>query len=418
MDSYSPNKEAISAVDGLLACLIYLDETGSEPTDPLVRSLRQQTGHYWESLTRLASTHTIPCFTALYNSFDSRTHFYEVAIFTFRNILVGIKPHSLNNIFPLCSLSYIASCCLQNHDNVFDIEVWRSAILDPEERQTFSNLAGIVWPQVPSILTDDPLEPQLLTLLLGASTYQNPSAQSSTLGFDFMQDESLLNDLSDPFLDFNAIPDSPVAFGIEISQPTSSSLQGLQGSAIVSNLISFLTECGDFLHVFSGRAVTTKDLYSCIAFIQGGARVKSVINTCLKRLKSDETSQSLSAVGILYIVERFVALGYLQTPEELRKYMLCVGRAVILEDEALAEFCQTVRETTATVSSPLTPPRGGGRRLKELRLIPRRVIPCEVCGRLFSRTYNKNRHVETKHPRSQLSPSANGLVQGSMRLTA
>ncbi|KAH7207243.1 hypothetical protein DER44DRAFT_810828 [Fusarium oxysporum] len=391
MEDNSPYRDAISAVDGLLACLIYL-KTDSEMTDPFVHDLCHHIDRYWERLGQISSPQTTPNLPTLLNSFKSSTKFYEVAIFTFRNVLVGAKPDSFDAIFSLCSLSYIASCYLRNHDNCRGIDVWRNAIRDPQERQIFSDLAGVVWP-------------------LGASTHQ-----SSALGLNFVQDESLFSDLSNPFWVSDAIPDSPAAIGIENSQPTLSSLQDLQGSAIVSNLICFLTECGELLHVFSGRGVTTKDLYSCIAFTQGGSEAKNVANACVKRLKRDETSQSPSTAGILSIVERFIALGYLQTPEELRKYMLCVGRRVIVEDEAFAEFCQSVCESTATVTRPPTPPRGGGRR-RGPRLIPGREISCDVCGQSFSRTYNKNRHVEAKHPWFQLSLDANGLIQGSVRLT-
>ncbi|TVY71952.1 hypothetical protein Focb16_v011502 [Fusarium oxysporum f. sp. cubense] len=354
--------DAISAVDGLLACLIYL-KTDSEMTDPFVHDLCHHIDRYWERLGQISSTQTTPNLTTLLNSFKSSTQFHEVAIFTFRNVLVGAKPDSLNAIFSLCSLSYIASCYLRNYDNFRAIEVWQNAIRDPQEREVFINLAGVVWPQVSLISIDDTLNSQMPTVIrLGASTQPNAATQSSALGFDFMRDEWLFNDLSNAVWELDAMPDSSVTIGIENLQRTSSTLEDLQGSAIVSNLICFLTECGDLLHVFSGRGVTTKDLYSCIAFTQGGSEAKNLVNSCIQRLKSDDSSQNPCTAGIASIVERFVALGYLQTPEELRKYMLYVGRRVIVEDEAFAKFCQSVCESTATVTRPATPPRGGGRR--------------------------------------------------------
>ncbi|ENH63481.1 hypothetical protein FOC1_g10000226 [Fusarium oxysporum f. sp. cubense race 1] len=336
MEDNSPYRDAISAVDGLLACLIYL-KTDSEMTDPFVHDLCHHIDRYWERLGQISSTQTTPNLTTLLNSFKSSTQLYEVAIFTFRNVLVGAKPDSLNAIFSLCSLSYIASCYLRNHDNCRGIDVWRNAIRDPKERQIFSDLAGVVWPQVSPVSTDNALksqtpmatkQTQMPTLVrLGVSGQQNPPRRNSVLEFDFMQDEPLFNDMPNPFWGLDPIPDSSAAFCIENSQPTWSSLQDLQGSAIVSNLIYFLTECGELLRVFSGRGVTTKDLYSCIAFTQRGFGAKNLVNSCVQRLKSDDASKNPSTAGIVSIVERFVALGYLQTPEELRKYMLCVGRA-------------------------------------------------------------------------------------------
>ncbi|VTT74710.1 unnamed protein product [Fusarium fujikuroi] len=373
-------RDAISAVSGLLACLIYL-ETDPQMADPFVHDLCHHVDRYWERLGEISSSQTTPNLTALLKSFESSAQFYELAIFTFRNVLVGAEPDSLSAIFSLCSLSYIASCCLRNYDNFRDIEVWQNAIRDPQERGVFINLAGVVWPRVSLTPIDDALNSQMSTVIEpGSSTHQNATTQSLALEFDFLQDEWLFDGLFNAVCEPDVMPDSSVAIDVENLHRTPSTLEDLQESAIVSNLVYFLTECGDLLHVFSGRGVTAKDLYSCVAFTQGRSEAKNVVNACVQRLKNDYTCQNASTGGIMSIVERFVALGYLQTPEELRKYMLCVGRAVIPEDETLAEFCQTVRETTATVSGSLTPPRGGGRgrRLRELRLIPRRVIPCEM----------------------------------------
>ncbi|RBA19150.1 hypothetical protein FPRO05_10079 [Fusarium proliferatum] len=370
MESIQYNS-AISAIDGLFALFVYLDKTESEMMATFHDDLRHQIDRYWQGLRQIASSHTAPSLTALFHSFNSSTQFYEVAIFTFRNVLVGAKPDSLNAIFSLCSLSYIASCCLRNFDNFRDIRVWRNAISDPQERKAFRDLAGIIWPHVSPVSIEDTLYSQLPTVTRPETTHQNAATHISAIGFDFVPDEWLSNDLPDVVLELDAMADSSVRIGIGNLQRTSSTLEDLQGSAIVSNLIYFLTECGDLLHVFSGRGVTIRDLYSYIAFNQGGSEAKNLVNSCVQRLKSDGASRNPPAAGIISVVERFVALGYLQTPEEVRKYMLCVGRTVILEDEALAEFCQTVRESTVTVSRPRNPPLAGGRRRRGHSLTPR-----------------------------------------------
>ncbi|KAF5627449.1 hypothetical protein F52700_8375 [Fusarium sp. NRRL 52700] len=328
MEKATPFKDAISAIDGLLACLIYLDKTGSQMPATFHHDLCRQIDRYWGHLEQIASAHTTPRFTTLFNSFNCSTHFYEVAIFTFRNVLVGAKPDSLSAIFSLCSLSYIASCCLQRgrlqtYDIFRDIDVWRNAIRDPQECEAFSELVAVVWPQVsPVSIGNSEMPPSIRP---EASTEPTTATQSSALVFNFMQEDWLFNDLSSAVCELDAVSDPSVTIDMN-PQPSLSSLQDLQGSAIVSNLICFLTECGDLLHVFSGRGVTAKDLYSCIAFPQGGSEAKNVVNACVQRLKNDYACQNTSTGGILSIVERFVALGYLQTPEELRKYMLCVGR--------------------------------------------------------------------------------------------
>ncbi|RBR14760.1 hypothetical protein FVER53590_03549 [Fusarium verticillioides] len=327
MKSDSPNKEAISAVDGLLACLIYL-RTNPQVTDPFVRDICHHLNHYWERLGPILSTQTTPNLTTLLNSFESSAQFHEVAIFTFRNVLVGVKPGSLNAIFSLCSLSYIASCCLRSYDNFRDIEVWQNAIRDPQEREVFINVASIVWPQASLTPINDALNSQISTVIEPvATTHQNATTENLAVEFNFLQDEWMFSDLSNEAWEFDVMPDPSVAIDVENLHRTPSTLEDLQGSAIMSNLICFLTKCGDLLHVFSGRGVTTKDLYSCIAFTQGGSEAKNLVNSCVQRLKSHDASQNPAIMGIISIVERFVALGYLQTPKELRMYMLCVGKA-------------------------------------------------------------------------------------------
>ncbi|KAI3581909.1 hypothetical protein IWW34DRAFT_614194 [Fusarium oxysporum f. sp. albedinis] len=405
MDAGSPFEEAISAVDGLHASLIYHTEISPASESPalqilpLIRDMRVELGNYWESLARIASTQSIPGFNSDHGSFGNFTQFYELAILTFRNVLIGVRPDTLNAVFSLCSLSYIASCCLRingkshNDDVLGDVDVWRAAIRDDKECQMFSDLADALWPQVSSI------------------SHQNEPIQALPAEVN-----SLLNNLPDSFWTFDATPNSSLSVGLDL-QRTSSSLQDLQGSAIVSNLIHFLKECGEPLRIFSGGGVTTKDLYSYIAFNQRGSETKNTVATCVQRLKADETLQHASTRGILSVAERFVELGYLQSIDELRGYLLTVGRTtgIIPDGQLYVNFCLSVCIVRG-IARRSTSPRRRARR-KPPRSTSTRGFRCDVCGQLFSRSYNKNRHVETKHPWIHPSPDANLLMQGSVRLT-
>jgi hypothetical protein len=335
MDAGSPFEEAISAADGLHASLIYYTETSPTSESPALQSLplivdmRIELESYWDSLTRIASAQSIPGFNSVHDSFGNFTQFYELAILTFRNVLIGASPDTLNAVFSLCSLSYIASCCLRlrgkpyNDDVLRDVDVWRVAIRDNEECQMFSDLADALWPQVSSISSGNASEPYDLMPVLGLpgnSSHQNEPIQSLPAETD-----SLLNNLPDDFWTFTATANSSLSFGADLHR-TSSSLQDLQGSAIVSNLIHFLKECGEPLRMFSGGGVTTKGLYSYIAFNQRGSETKNTVATCVQRLKADESLQHASTRGVLSVAERFVELGYLQSVDELRGFLLTVGR--------------------------------------------------------------------------------------------
>ncbi|RKK07144.1 hypothetical protein BFJ63_vAg15996 [Fusarium oxysporum f. sp. narcissi] len=426
MDAGSPFEEAISAVDGLHASLIYHTEISPASESPalqilpLIRDMRVELGNYWESLARIASTQSIPGFNSVHGSFGNFTQFYELAILTFRNVLIGARPDTLNAVFSLCSLSYIASCCLRingkshNDDVLGDVDVWRAAIRDDKECQMFSDLADALWPQVSSISSANAPRPYDMTPTLGLpgnSSHQNEPIQALPAEVN-----SLLNNLPDSFWTFDATPNSSLSVGLDL-QRTSSSLQDLQGSAIVSNLIHFLKECGEPLRIFSGGGVTTKDLYSYIAFNQRGSETKNTVATCVQRLKADETLQHASTRGILSVAERFVELGYLQSIDELRGYLLTVGRTtgIIPDGQLYVNFCLSVCIVRGIARRSTSP----GRRARRTppRSTSTRGFRCDVCGQLFSRSYNKNRHVETKHPWIHPSPDANLLMQGSVRLT-
>ncbi|KAF4345209.1 hypothetical protein FBEOM_817 [Fusarium beomiforme] len=330
MEEDIPYQQALSAVDGLLAYLIYLNTSSlSKESTVLDLALAQQTwvelGRYWSRLIRISSTQDTPNLSPVLNSFSSLAQFSQVAIFTFRNTLLGAKPDSLDAIFSLCSLSYVASCCMRKHNMLhdygtsWDIRIWRNAIRDPGERQLFSDLASVFWSERLSSNIIGPYD-TLGNFGHQPEPYQAPSPKIVHLGND-----QPLNNLPHGFWGLDETADLSLPIGLDLQQP-SSRIQDLQRSAIVSNVVSFLEECGELLHVFSGRGVTAKGLYSYIAFNQKGLEAKTLVNSYVQRLKNDETFQNLATVGIIAIVERFVALGYLQTVDELRMYMLSVGR--------------------------------------------------------------------------------------------
>ncbi|KAG5790090.1 hypothetical protein H9Q69_010857 [Fusarium xylarioides] len=153
----------IMAIDGLLAGLIYLDNTRSSATHvpnaelrdtapwQCILDLRIEIKQYWDALTNITQTEDSPGLNSLLKSFPTPVQLYEAAIFTFRNISTGSKPESLENIFAICSLSYAASICSQRmgkpdiDSNFRDINIWRDSIGDPQNRQLFNDLIQRLW---------------------------------------------------------------------------------------------------------------------------------------------------------------------------------------------------------------------------------------------------------------------------------
>jgi hypothetical protein len=349
MEIWSSQKEAMLPIDGLLAILIYLDKTKLFADPPIlqghkywgfVQDIRFALDWYRERLISVTPARELPGHEALLRSFPTPMSFYEAAIFAFRNTLTGPKPDSLDAVIALCVLSHvILSYLRQLHGSVdcdlcFDNNVWRDAIEDLEHRQTFSDLIGIILLETPPLSSCHQSFPPASVLDLPSSTpHQDEAAEALPPTIFTIEDDSLIYDMSDSFWGcFDTVDEYPAApnshalvdFG---STHRTSSLADLQGSAIMLNITRFLEECGESVHIFSGRGLTAKDLRSCVAFNQQGFATKSLISTSfIQPLREYDNCKESSVSGILSIVDRFVDLGYLQTIGEVRDYMLFVGR--------------------------------------------------------------------------------------------
>ncbi|KAF4503733.1 hypothetical protein FAGAP_11 [Fusarium agapanthi] len=356
------------AIDGLLAGLIYLDNTRSstthvpnaEPRDmapwQCILDLRLEVKQYWDALTNITQTEDLPGLNSLLKSFPTPVQLYEAAIFTFRNISTGSKPDSLENIFAICSLSYVASICSQRMgkpdiDNIFrDVNIWRDSIGDPQNRQLFNGLIQRLWEDMTasSYQTDQSLHS-------ASQPFNDPgyiSPQSST-----MQDISLFGDFPDPFWGglFEA-PDSPQGPNFQIMgttpgcHPTVLDIPGpqlgagdLRQSAVMTILTSFIANCRDLMDILSGHRATAKAPHSDVSL---------EVKNFTQALRRHDSFGDPSARGILAIVDRFVDLNYFQNIDEIRDYIIIVGKEILPSGQTFAQVCKAVYSSTDMTQAP------------------------------------------------------------------
>uniref|UniRef100_A0A0D2XP04 Uncharacterized protein n=1 Tax=Fusarium oxysporum (strain Fo5176) TaxID=660025 RepID=A0A0D2XP04_FUSOF len=99
---------------------------------------------------------------------------------------------------------------------------------------------------------------------------------------------------------------------------------GLRG--IDNTLDSFINPCGDLFQVLSGLWVTAKHQYSPSSALKQARPQSDDVKSCTQRMRQDESFQDPFSLGILSIVDTFIQLGYLQTPEDVQEYMILVGK--------------------------------------------------------------------------------------------
>ncbi|KAH7260777.1 uncharacterized protein BKA55DRAFT_686360 [Fusarium redolens] len=336
---------AATAIDGLHASLMYLDETKPSTTHVLNTELqgmvrweavlvfRTEIKRYWESLVGITRTQDLPGLDTLFESFPTLAHLYEAAIFTFRNILTGSEPDSLGNAFALCSLAYIASICSRRMgkpgiDNIFrDINIWRDSIGDLPHRQLFSDLIERLWPSmsISPFQTEQSLHSA--SQLFNGPDYIAP--QSAT-----MQGISLFGNFSDPFWGGLFDMPHPTVYDTPDLQP---SAEDLRQSAVMNIMISFLTNCGELMDILSGHGATKKGPHS---------NVSVEVKNFTWALRRHDSFEDPSARGILAIVDRFVDLDYFQSIDEIRDYIIIVAKEILPSGKSFAKVCKSVYSST------------------------------------------------------------------------
>ncbi|KAF5013944.1 hypothetical protein FDECE_73 [Fusarium decemcellulare] len=410
-----PCSKGILEIDGLLAGLSFLGKI-SIVTDEYAQFLFSETeGHveyslqrldwlpiqdvklrmldYWQHLVELSLTLKSPRITSLLETYTNATCLQEAGVFAFRNTLTGLAPSSLENIFALYSLSYVMSCCLidegklARHNILAGIDVWRNALRSNEDRQTFSYLAGICWPEghwEPTTTTlhgsgaphPPPHSDQTPESLyaLDFSSWSNEDVLfeiTGSTGYDYLQ-----NEVFGPFPPTvtgvaNTFPENVSRFATTSAETshaeesntmdteggqTTVDSDGVQKTAVMINILRFFDECGNLMRLLSG-GVTAKSLQSTVAFNQQRFEAKNHIKNAYLRLLQDEKPfTDGSSAAILSVAERFVDLGYLQSIDEVKTYLMNVGREILPSGAPQFEFCQSLLkfpgEAESSTSSP------------------------------------------------------------------
>ncbi|KAL5594955.1 hypothetical protein FOVSG1_008644 [Fusarium oxysporum f. sp. vasinfectum] len=272
------------------------------------------------------------------DSFISPILFFQAAALSLRNTLIGQPPSTLGNIVALFCLSHAVSRHLRcsHHPAISDtglcIDQWGNAISKYGHRQAFTSLIRALFPEI--------MTPPL------RSTFLDPVTADYSDSLPFMsiyQDAPFEPPPREGDLIGNALEHSdatPNLLSLSGSQPTDQEAHNDRytfiwetgfpsdphGSALVTNLTLFLEQCGDLFQILSGRWVTAKHQYSPSSALNWARPQSNDVSSYLQRMRQDGSFQDPSSMGILSIVDTFIQLGYLRTPEDVQEYMIIVGK--------------------------------------------------------------------------------------------
>ncbi|KAJ0138193.1 Uncharacterized protein HZ326_18866 [Fusarium oxysporum f. sp. albedinis] len=353
--------QALSAVDGFLAGLIYVSATKQATTQGRATGLFTPTSQSWKCLESIwvnlesAQNHILELVPRLglrgvdntLDSFINPVLFFQAAILSLRNTLIGRPPSTLGDIVALFCLSHVVSHHLRSsHDSAISntqlyIDQWENAISRYDHRQAFASLMRALFPELttpaPSLSLLDPAMVDYIDPLHFMSMNQDAP-------FELPSQEGDLIDYSLEHSD-----EAPKFLSLSGSQPTDQAAQndrytfigetqltGFQtlvpldphGSALVTNLTLFLEQCGDLFQILSGRWVTAKHQYSPSSALNRARPQSNDVSSCLQCMRQDGFFQDPSSMGILYIADTFIQLGYLQIPEDVQEYMIIVGKSI------------------------------------------------------------------------------------------
>ncbi|RGP75755.1 hypothetical protein FSPOR_553 [Fusarium sporotrichioides] len=338
----TPLAWTVSMARGFLAGLIFIGSTrtsmdqGFDASFPVLHSAEQWTVLHHIRLEleeiRLRLVHAKHAVglarpDKALDSFDNPTSFYEAAISGFHNTLVGLPPTTLGGVVALCAMSHMISCYSHStghylpFDLFSDFDLWRNAISDHEHRRPFDDLVKATC-----------IEPYLTALMdtLPVPQFSNDISDEALDSFEDLSDtmHDSLTSINSLFTSQDEHPSHNASGRTQLTTGTQApDLQTLQGSPIVTNLTDFLEQCGELPLILAGRGVAANKWHPIgTPKPDESADERHAKRLCSQLLQDSSSIKSPIIQGIVFIVDRFVHLGYLQSTDEVGDYMLLIGK--------------------------------------------------------------------------------------------
>ncbi|KAF5003056.1 hypothetical protein FDECE_10367 [Fusarium decemcellulare] len=118
-----------------------------------IRSLRQGIRDEYQRFNSLPLVSTSPRVSQLRDSYPDAETLGHMGILTYRDVLNGVLPRTMAEIFAFASLSFVISTLLFHRGRIRNDQIlaglhhWRDCIADKDDRRVFDALASAMWSQ-------------------------------------------------------------------------------------------------------------------------------------------------------------------------------------------------------------------------------------------------------------------------------
>ncbi|KAJ3529889.1 hypothetical protein NM208_g9558 [Fusarium decemcellulare] len=127
--------------------------SGAERAWSGIRSLRQGIRDEYQRFNSLPLVSTSPGVSQLRDSYPDAETLGHMGILAYRDVLHGVLPETMAEIFAFASLSFVISTLLfrqgriRNDQILAGLHHWGDCIFDGDDRRAFDALASAMWPQ-------------------------------------------------------------------------------------------------------------------------------------------------------------------------------------------------------------------------------------------------------------------------------
>jgi hypothetical protein len=323
-----------------------------------MRIVRNGIEDVWKKFDALATELNAVAINRIREQYHDAEGLRRAGVLAFQSFLEGSALTNLWGIFASTSLSYVisSSLCKQGRwaegDILAGVQIWFCAIRNHEEKNAFVTIVQRLWPEashhlykVPLHMSEEPLfspiwdpspPPALRHQLYHANRKTGDVSNSEATLYNQSAYAGSYENLpafwaADPFATSGFSPDTSQWLGPATHSTTSqapnmpiASLRGTRAFTVLFNLFDCL---GELPYALSGRGMLNVSPHSLLRYFESRPfRGDILIEDFVRPMLAEGRSKGLFYQAIALVAEEFVILGYLQSTDLIKAFMISLGK--------------------------------------------------------------------------------------------